>query len=47
MPIFDIHCRDCGHQGELLVLSAQSSLICPNCDGLAVEMVSGPPPRLQ
>lgn len=42
MPLFDIHCRDCGHQGELLVLSAQSSLNCPNCGGLAVEKQMSP-----
>lgn len=42
MPIFDIRCRSCGYQGELLVLSAQSSLKCPNCDGLAIERLMSP-----
>lgn len=31
MPIYDIYCRKCGFQGEMLVLSTTSSLACPSC----------------
>jgi putative FmdB family regulatory protein len=42
MPIFDIHCRGCGYDGELLVLAAQSSLECPACGSPAIEKRMSP-----
>lgn len=31
MPIYDIHCPECGYRGETLVLAAQDPLACPAC----------------
>jgi len=31
MPIYDIRCRNCGYQGESLVLSTAAALTCPSC----------------
>ncbi len=42
MPIFDIHCPDCGYQGELLVLSSQDALKCPGCGGLRPQKRMSP-----
>lgn len=33
MPIHDIECRDCGHQGETLSLKSGDALRCPACGG--------------
>lgn len=34
MPIYEIACSDCGYSGELIVLSTDSPLMCPSCDGV-------------
>jgi putative FmdB family regulatory protein len=42
MPIFDIHCRSCGYQGEVLVLSSKDPLTCPGCGGHQPEKQISP-----
>jgi putative FmdB family regulatory protein len=42
MPIFEIHCRQCGHRGELLVLTAADPLACPSCKSPEVEKLMSP-----
>ena len=42
MPIFDIHCRSCGYQGEVLVLSSEAALTCPACGGSDAEKHMSP-----
>jgi len=42
MPIFDIHCRSCGYQGEVLVLSSGDPLTCPSCGGTQPEKQMSP-----
>jgi len=31
MPIYEIACRACGCQAEVLVLTADQDLVCPTC----------------
>lgn len=31
MPIYDIHCGQCGADGEVLALRAGEPLYCPSC----------------
>ncbi len=31
MPIYDINCRTCGKNSEVLVLSSNDRLVCPAC----------------
>ena len=42
MPIFEVHCRHCGHQGELLVLSAEAPMACPACGAADPEKLMSP-----
>jgi putative FmdB family regulatory protein len=42
MPIFEIHCRQCGYRGELLVLAAADPLACPACRSAEVEKLMSP-----
>ncbi len=37
MPIFDIHCSDCGHEGEVLHIDSRPEVTCPECGGLNTE----------
>ena len=34
MPIYDIICRSCGKKSEVLMISSDDKLICPNCGSL-------------
>jgi len=36
MPLFDFHCRACGHQFEALVRSGHPP-VCPSCQGTDLE----------
>ncbi|MGD9975404.1 MAG: FmdB family zinc ribbon protein, partial [Desulfatirhabdiaceae bacterium] len=36
MPIYDISCRACGKNSEVLVIRSDDSLICPDCGSPAV-----------
>ena len=42
MPIFEVHCHHCGHQGELLVLSAEAPMACPTCGAANPEKLMSP-----
>lgn len=46
MPIYEISCLDCGHGGELLVLSGDQALTCPHCGGQRVERLMSAPSGL-
>jgi putative FmdB family regulatory protein len=37
MPIYDIHCHECGHRGETLVLSPESAPECPACGSARIQ----------
>jgi len=37
MPIHEIVCQDCGHEGETISLKADATLCCPSCGSQAVE----------
>lgn len=34
MPIYDIMCRSCGKKSEVLMISSDDKLICPNCGSI-------------
>jgi putative FmdB family regulatory protein len=36
MPLYDFHCRSCGHEFEALVRGAESPA-CPKCHGRDLE----------
>lgn len=46
MPIYEIHCRDCGFQGETLVLSGNKTPSCPQCDSTATTRLISTPSSL-
>lgn len=31
MPIFEVKCSECGHIGEVLVVSSDGAIVCPAC----------------
>jgi putative FmdB family regulatory protein len=37
MPIYDFHCRTCGHEFEGLVRAQDPPIACPSCKGADVE----------
>ena len=37
MPLYEYKCLGCGHQFELLLLSASETVICPRCAAESVE----------
>ena len=37
MPLYDFHCRGCGHEFELLVRAGDAEPICPSCQGRDIE----------
>jgi putative FmdB family regulatory protein len=42
MPIYDFHCRTCGHEFEALVRSQDPAAECPSCHGQDLErLLSG------
>lgn len=43
MPTYEYRCTKCGHQFERFTtkMSDDSSVDCPNCDGLAERLISG------
>ncbi len=42
MPIFDIECNACGKKNELLVVSSDQALTCPNCGSQDVVRLMSP-----
>jgi putative FmdB family regulatory protein len=34
MPIYDITCRDCGFEGEVIVSASDAATTCPECGSL-------------
>lgn len=45
MPIYEIKCQDCGHNGEVLVLGGDAVLVCPECGSAKTErLISTPSP---
>lgn len=42
MPIYEIHCSDCGYDGEVLVLGSEEKLECPECGGANTQKVMSP-----
>lgn len=42
MPIFEVRCRHCGYQGEVLVLSAEAPVACPACGAAGPEKLMSP-----
>jgi putative FmdB family regulatory protein len=39
MPIFEINCRSCGMQSEVLVINSNDQLICPECGGHQTDKI--------
>ena len=37
MPIYEYHCRGCGHQFEFLVLPTTGAPSCPSCESQDLE----------
>jgi putative FmdB family regulatory protein len=37
MPIYDFHCKGCGHEFEALVRAQDPAVTCPSCKGGDVE----------
>jgi putative FmdB family regulatory protein len=37
MPLYDFHCRGCGHQFELLVRAGDPEPICRSCQSRDIE----------
>ena len=37
MPLYDFHCRGCGHEFELLVRAGDPEPACPSCRGRDIE----------
>jgi putative FmdB family regulatory protein len=31
MPIYEIHCQRCGQTGEVIVLTRDAPMVCPEC----------------
>jgi len=46
MPIYDIRCLECGHQGEVLVFSEDAELVCPACNSNHTEKLLSAPSSL-
>ena len=42
MPIFDFHCRACGHEFEALIRAQDPAAACPSCQSADLEkLLSG------
>jgi putative FmdB family regulatory protein len=42
MPIYDFHCRTCGHEFEALVRAQDPPATCPSCGGADIDkLLSG------
>jgi putative FmdB family regulatory protein len=42
MPIYDFHCRGCGHEFEALVRAQDPPAKCPSCQGAELDrLLSG------
>ena len=37
MPLYDFHCRACGHEFEALVRAGGEAPVCPSCKGRDLE----------
>ena len=37
MPLYDFHCRGCGHEFEALVRTGDAAPVCPSCKGQDIE----------
>jgi len=37
MPLYDFHCRTCGHEFEALVRTGVDAAACPSCKGRDLE----------
>ena len=37
MPLYDFHCRGCGHEFEALVRAGEEQPACPSCKGRDIE----------
>jgi len=37
MPLYDFHCRACGHEFEALVRAGADDAACPSCKGHDLE----------
>jgi putative FmdB family regulatory protein len=46
MPLYDIECLDCGHQGEVLVTSSGDKVACPSCGGTKTRRLMSAPSSL-
>ncbi|MBI9078929.1 MAG: zinc ribbon domain-containing protein [Pseudodesulfovibrio sp.] len=42
MPIFEILCNDCKHEGEVIVLGSEQDLKCPECGSTNTERIMSP-----
>ena len=39
MPIYEIICHECGYEGEVLDLSGEEKLVCPECESSHTQRV--------
>jgi putative FmdB family regulatory protein len=46
MPIYDIMCQECGRKHEVLVVSAEDALKCPNCGSRHISKLMSAPSTL-
>jgi putative FmdB family regulatory protein len=46
MPIYDVHCPDCGRDSEVLSASSAQALACPACGSRKVERLMSAPSAL-
>ena len=37
MPLYDFHCRGCGHEFEVLVRAGDAAPVCPSCQSGDIE----------
>ena len=42
MPIFEIKCRTCRKQSEVLVINGEDRLVCPECGDGDTEKIMSP-----
>jgi putative FmdB family regulatory protein len=38
MPIYEIHCEDCAHEGEIIVIGSDQA-VCPECGSERIRRV--------
>jgi putative FmdB family regulatory protein len=46
MPIYEIHCRACGHSGEVMVARSSDACPCPCCGARDTERLMSAPSSL-